>query len=63
MGFWRGTGGVALLSVKTGKRLSLGETLDLLLDESESVKQMEKAAAEHHSHPGSGTRGADLPRA
>jgi hypothetical protein len=35
----------ALLSVKMGKRLSLGETLDLLLDESESVKQMEKAAA------------------
>lgn len=34
----------ALLSVREGKRLTIGETLDLLLDESESIKQMEKAA-------------------
>ncbi len=27
--------------MKMGKRLSLGETLDLLLEESESVKHME----------------------
>jgi hypothetical protein len=37
-----------LLGVKNRKDsqpLSLGETLDLLLDENESIKQMEKAAA------------------
>jgi hypothetical protein len=35
----------ALFGVKEGKRLSLGETIGLLLEESERLKAMDKLAA------------------
>ncbi len=35
----------SLLAVKAGKRLSLGETIGMLLEESETLKTMDKVAA------------------